>query len=182
VGFSQNYSEWVDRLLGHGGEWLGKLRPTEPLTGYAGQLPLIRQATDVELSGGKPVAPLFAAIRAGLFYQYDALADAEETLRPLSGDLAAYWQAMVFRRAGEFELARNCGRSAGELPFFTKLHQTASVFSAIIARQYTWDPYLFTGLCEQHRFGDDSLSEELIKLQRAEFEEVFDYTWRHSAL
>ena len=177
--FSKHYSELVERLLGHG-ERFGKLRPTEPLDGYAGQLPLIRQATDAELSGGKSVTPLFPAIRAGLFYQFDELAEAQRILRPLTGDLADYWRGMICRRAAEFELARDWGRSAGELPFFTKLHQMASAFSSIVARQYTWDPYLFTGLCEADRFGDDSLTVELTRLQRVEFEAAFDYTWRQS--
>ena len=175
------YSEFVERLLGHGeGEWLRKLHPAEPLKGYAGELLLIRQATDAELSGDRPTGPHFSAIRAALFYFFDALPEAEQVLRPLSGELSAYWRGMVWRRIPDFEVARNEHRQAGELPIFRKMHQASSAFSPVMARQYTWDPYLFTGLCEQHKFGEESLADELVRLQRVEFEALFDYTWRRN--
>jgi len=47
-----------------------------------------------------------------------------------------------------------------------------------MAKQSSWDPYLFVGECEQHRFGGDSDVTELVRLQRAEFDVVFDYCWR----
>ncbi len=49
-----------------------------------------------------------------------------------------------------------------------------------MGRQVSWDPYLFTGQCEQAAHGAPELAEELGKLQRAEFEIAFDYTWRQS--
>jgi hypothetical protein len=49
-----------------------------------------------------------------------------------------------------------------------------------MARQSSWDPYLFTGQCEQARFGAEELVAEMAKLQRAEFEVLFDYCWRQS--
>jgi hypothetical protein len=51
-----------------------------------------------------------------------------------------------------------------------------------MARQSSWDPYLFTGQCEQARFGDHELVKELAALQRVEFEVLFDYCWRESGL
>ena len=54
--------------------------------------------------------------------------------------------------------------------------------SAVMARQSNWDPFLFTGECEQAHFGETESLPELITLQRAEFEVLFDYCWRQSAL
>jgi hypothetical protein len=51
-----------------------------------------------------------------------------------------------------------------------------------MARQPSWDPYLFTGQCEQARFGDTELLPELVALQHAEFEGLFGYCWRKSGL
>ena len=49
-----------------------------------------------------------------------------------------------------------------------------------MARQSNWDPYLFTGECEQARFGETESLKELATLQRLEFEALFDYCWRQS--
>lgn len=175
------YCELVDEfLIQSNEESLKRLHPSEPLGGHAVELPRIRQATDAELGGGRPVGPLFPAVRAGLFYRYDALGEAHSLVQELPGELAAYWHGMIHRRETDFDNARYWFRRAGELPIFESLHQAASGFSAVMARQFNWDPYLFTGLCEQEKYGDDSLKGELVALQRLEFEKVFDYTWRQS--
>ena len=69
-----------------------------------------------------------------------------------------------------------------ELPFFGELHGVASNYSADMARQSNWDPYLFTGECEQARFGETDGLKELAEVQRLEFEVLFDYCWRQSEL
>ena len=57
-----------------------------------------------------------------------------------------------------------------------------SIISSDIARQSNWDPYLFTGACEQARFGETEGLKELSRIQRLEFEILFDYCWRQSEL
>ena len=121
-------------------------------------------------------------MRGGLFYAIDALDDAHAFFQNAKGDLAAYWHGMMHRREGDFENARHWYRRAGALPCFATLHRAASEFSADMARQQNWDPYLFTGECEQARFGAEENVRELVRLQRVEFEGLFDYCWRQSAL
>ena len=175
---SAQYSELVKELLGNESDFLRKLHPKEPLIGYAGELPSIRQATDADLSGGKPVSPLFPLIRAALLYYYDSLPEIHAILRELPGPLVDYWRGMVFRREGEFDNARAAFSRAGELSFFAALHEAATERSALFARQFTWDPYLLTGQSEQFKFGDFELEKELVAVQRVEFRGVLDYTWR----
>jgi len=180
MAYSAEYSELVDELLGHWGDCLKKLHPTEPLSGYAVELAGIRQATDAALSGGKSVGPLFPVVRAALLIYFDSLPETHAHLRNLAGPPVDYWRGILHRREADFDNARIAFSRAGELGFFAKLHEAVSRSSPLFARQFAWDPYLFTGQCEQCKFGETDLEEDLVEIQRIEFRTVFDYTWKRS--
>lgn len=177
----KTYSDLVDRVFLQEG-LLRRLIPTEPLS-----YELVRRiqvADDAAIGGGKVAndAATFALLRGGLLYAADAIHEAHAIFQEAKGDLGAYWHGMMHRREGDFDNARYWFRRAGGLPFFGELHGAASAHSAVMARQSNWDPYLFTGECEQARFGETEGLDELVALQRAEFEVLFDYCWRRSAL
>jgi len=177
----KRYSDFVDRVFLQE-DLLRKLIPTEPSDP---ELVLrIRAADDATLSGDKtPGNPaVFSLIRGALFYAADAIHDAHKIFQDAPGDLGSYWHGMMHRREGDFDNARYWFRRAGVLPFFGTLHRAASEHSSVMARQLNWDPYLFTGECEQARFGETENLKSLSALQRAEFEVLFDYCWRQSAL
>ena len=176
-----SFSDFIDRIFLQDG-LLEKLLPTEPLS--YDLLLRIRAADDAALSGGRAVghAENFALNRGGLLYAVDAIDEAHAIFQEGQGDLAAYWHGMMHRREGDFENARHWYRRAGALPCFAELHRAAGQFSADMSRQENWDPYLLTGACEQARFGAEEGAAELAKLQRAEFEGIFGYTWRQSAV
>ena len=173
------YSEFIDRTL-RAENLLAKLTPSEPLD--RGLARSIRDADDAAVAGEAAItsAPHFALVRGGLLYAVDDLAPAHAIFQEASGDLGAYWHGMMHRREGDFDNARYWFRRAGEQPFFAKLHGAAAAVSADMARQSNWDPYLFTGQCEQVRFGAEELLGEMRGLQRAEFDAIFDYCWRRS--
>ena len=177
----KSYSDFIDRIFLQDG-LLAKLTPTEPLSTTL--LLRVRAADDAAVSGGKAIGDAgdFALVRGGLFYAIDALDDAHAFFQDAQGDLAAYWHGMLHRREGDFENARYWYRRAGVLPCFAALHRAASEFSADMARQANWDPYLLTGECEQARFGAEESVAQLVKLQRVEFDGLFDYCWRQSAV
>jgi hypothetical protein len=170
------YSDFVDRILLQP-KLLEKLCPTEPLS--YDLLQRVREADDATITGvtEKTAAPEAALIRAGLFYAVDALDPAHRIFQDEKSDLGSYWHGMMHRREADFDNARYWFRRSGRLPFFPKLHRAAGEEWSLANRQPDWDPYLFTGECEQARFGAET-GAELAPVQRAEFHAIFDYTWR----
>jgi hypothetical protein len=172
------YSEWVDRIL----RSEGLLRSLFPKDISDRELwRRLKAADDATLAGGEiGLQEAFAVVRGGLLYALDDLDGCHEFFQNTANDLVGYWHGMKHRRGGDFDNARSWFRRTGVLPFFDTLHSRASEISSDAAKQFSWDPYLFTGACEQHRFGDDSEVRDLVRLQRAEFDVVFDYTWRQA--
>jgi hypothetical protein len=155
-----------------------RLRPGEP--GSTDTILRARNATEPELTGGAILADADypRLIRAGLLYAYDALDESHRIVQQIGSVHAAYWHGMLHRREGDFENARYWFRRTGRLGLFGEMHARAAEVSPLMARQENWDPYLFVGQCEQARFGGDVDQKELIKLQRIEFDVMFDYLWR----
>ncbi len=173
------YSDFIERLLLNP-DLFRKLTPSEPLSW---ELPgKIRDTADSVLTGGATIsdARIFALVRGGLFYASDDLDSAHRIFQDEPGDLGSYWHGMLHRREGDFDNARYWFRRAGLLPCFSKMHAAASEHSATMAKQPTWDAYLFTGACEQVKFGADELLAECVALQRVEFEVLLNYCWRQS--
>jgi hypothetical protein len=177
----KTYSDFVDRIFLKE-DLLRKLIPKESSAPLLARR--IREADDATITGGRVIGEpeTFVLVRGGLFYAVDAIHEAHSVFQDASGDLGSYWHGMMHRREGDFENARYWFRRAGRLAFFDSLHHAASEYSALMARQSNWDPYVFTGECEQARFGAEEGLKELAALQLIEFEGVFDYCWRKSAL
>ena len=175
------YSDFIERVLMREA-LLEKLTPSEPL-----DRELLRRVVDADqttLAGDKAVGdPIaFSLVQGGLFYALDALDEAHKLFQEAKTDVGSYWHGMMHRREADFENARYWFRRAGTLPVFAAMHREACKHSALMARQSNWDPYLFTGQCEQARFGDHDSVKELAALQRAEFDVLFDYCWRQSGV
>ena len=175
------YSDFIERLLLNPDSFR-KLTPTEPVGWeWPGK---IRDAADSVLSGGATIsdARIFALVRGGLFYAVDDLDSAHRIFQDEPGDLGSYWHGMLHHREGDFDNARYWFRRAGRLPCFSKMHDAAREYSPTMAKQTTWDAYLFTGACEQVKFGAEELLAECVALQRVEFEVLLNYCWRQSVV
>ena len=141
----------------------------------------LKDADDATVAGGTIGVPqAFAVVRGALLYALDDLGGCHEFFQNTASDLVGYWHGMMHRREADFDNARYWFRRAGSLPFFDNLHRQTAEISSNMTKQFSWDPYLFTGRCEQHRFGEDSETRELVRLQQVEFEVVFDYSWRQA--
>jgi hypothetical protein len=173
------YSDFIDRLL-PGEGLLRTLVPTETFDYEV--VRRVREADLTALAGNHRIADQksFLLIRGALFYLFDALSEAHTIFQEAKGDLGSYWHGMMHRREADFDNARYWFRRAGALPVFAEIHRAAANHSELMARQTSWDPYVFTGECEQARFGEYGSLEELVALQRVEFDALFDYSWRQS--
>ena len=173
------YSPFIDGILSNT-SLLKRLRPSELADPVA--TIRVRDSTDSQLTNERAITneKLFPLVRVALLYATDAIDESYRMASQISDDTAVYWCGMSHRRAGDFFNARSCFRRVGTHPVFELLHSRASAVSADVAKQWAWDPYLFVGMCEQEKFGDNKHSTELIKLQRIEFETMFDYIWRKS--
>lgn len=142
----------------------------------------VRDADDQAITGGHPISndKMLRLVRGGLLYALDDLDGCHQYFQNDGTDLGSYWHGMMHRREGDFDNARYWFRRSGTLPFFDNLHSQAAVFSPDMAKQNSWDPYLFTGQCEQAKFGAEDDRGEFPRLQRVEFDVVFDYTWRQA--
>jgi len=174
-----HYSPFVDAMIANS-NLLKRLRPSELADPDA--LIRLRETTDATLAEGRSIKNeiLFPLVRAALLYAADSLEESYGIASQIRDDTAVYWCGMIHRREGDFFNARSCFRRVGTHPVFSALHSTASEVSSDVAKQWDWDPYLFVGLCEQEKFGDNRRIPELLKLQRIEFETMLDYIWRKS--
>ncbi len=173
------YSDFVDRIFLNP-DLHRKLHPKEPVSWDFSSR--IREATDEVLTGGAPVrdARVLALVRGALLCAGDVLDAAHRIFQDEPGSLGSYWHGVMHRKEADFDNARYWFRTAGRLPCFDKMHAAAREESPHMARQPSWDPYLFTGLCEQAKFGAEEFTKECLALQRAEFEVLFDYCWRQA--
>lgn len=176
-----SYPDLIERVL-LVEKLLQKLMPTDVIDREVWWR--VRDAEDSQITGGQPIGDpaAFRLVRGGLLYLMDDLEGGHKVFQDATNSLGSYWHGMIHRREGDFDNARYWFRRAGELPFFQALHHVAAEFCADMAKQLNWDPYLFTGLCEQARFGAEDETGELPRLQRAEFDVVFDYCWRQSRI
>ncbi len=170
------YNLFVDRLL-HDPDLLHRLLPAQP--GHFASIQSIRDASDDDLVGApSPAEPAaLVLVRAALFYAHDAIDEAHRLAQDGKDDAASYLHGMIHRREGDFDNARYWFRRTGALGFFADLHRVVARLSPDMAKQTTWDPYLFTGLCEQDKFGDDSHRAELLAMQRCEFDAFLQSVW-----
>jgi len=171
------YADFIDMLLRDEG-LLRKLHPVECPDIQA--LLKIRGYTARELAGARDLkdAVYGELLKCALLFLVDAMDEAHRVVQEMSGDDAAYWHGMIHRREGDFDNARYWFRRAGALPWFGALHSEVSKVSGLFASQSQWDPYLFTGQCEQEKFGAEELRDDLVRIQRIEFMHAMDYVWR----
>lgn len=170
------FAPFIDKLLLRN-DVLQVLQPKEPLFWKLSDE--FRGLSDSDLAAGREIlnSEQFALVRGGVLYALDEIDAAHRIFQDVGSSEGSYWHGMMHRREGDFDNARYWFRRAGRLANFAEMHESARLASSNMGKQETWDPYLFTGLCEQARFGAEELVPECRHLQRAEFDGMFQRAW-----
>jgi hypothetical protein len=126
-----------------------------------------------------------SACRAGLWLFFDFLDEAHTISQNLHTPESSYWHALVHRREPDHSNAAYWFRRVGTHPVFEPLRVAAANLAAsappqaeFLSRQQHWDPFAFNDLCEVSDADTAPCNELCRRVQRVEWELLFDYCHR----
>ena len=118
---------------------------------------------------------MMAACRAGLWLAFDFLDESHTISQGLETPEGSYWHAILHRREPDAWNSKYWWRRVGNHPVFAQLAEQAARLG-----WRAWDPAAFVDACEEER-GSGSERERLLReVQRAEWELLFAWCYRHS--
>jgi hypothetical protein len=129
---------------------------------------------------GRPVVAraAAAACRAGLYLLHDCLDEAHTLSQDLSTAEGSFWHAIMHRREPDYPNAKYWFRRVGEHPIFRALAGDAAELG-YLGTGMDWEPFVFVDHCEE-LCGKGGEEETLRRVQRAEWELLFEYCFRRA--
>lgn len=121
---------------------------------------------------------------AGLWLLHDFLDESHKISQELNTPTGSYWHGIMHRREPDYWNSKYWFRRVGDHPVFKPLHGDAANLTAaagapkdaaFLTRQSAWDPLAFADLCERAAKGTSPLEDLCRKIQRREWELLFDY-------
>jgi hypothetical protein len=120
-----------------------------------------------------------AACRAGLWLLHNYIGEAHSISQDLDTPEGSYWHALVHRREPDFANCKYWFRRVGTHPIYEDLAKVAAELGFGGAGT-TWDPIAFVDACELGLKNGGKAAEICRRVQRAEWELLFDYCWRRA--
>lgn len=178
------YGPVVDSLL----ETAGCMPLDAGAPAAAGQR--LRTLAPADLFGGCAVADSAAAAAclSALWLRHNHLDESHRLSQGIPSAEGSFWHAIMHRREGDYPNAKYWFRRVGDHPVFAALREAAGTIAprgdeaavCAIAAQAAWDPFAFVDLCEAAVAAgrpDDPLG---CRVQRVEWELLFDHCWRRA--
>lgn len=120
-----------------------------------------------------------AACLAGLWLYHDFLDESHEISQEIRTPTGSYWHGIMHRREPDAANAAYWFRRVGEHPVFTALADEAALLG-LRPKSGRWDPLAFIDLCGQHRDTGSAEEQMLRRVQRREWELLFDWCARQA--
>jgi hypothetical protein len=119
------------------------------------------------------------ACLAGLWLYHDFLDESHALSQDIDTPTGSYWHGIMHRREPDASNAAYWFRRVGDHPIFAELAAEARALG-LRAASARWDPFAFIDLCEKHRGSGAPEEDTLRRVQRREWELLFDYCYRQA--
>jgi hypothetical protein len=134
-------------------------------------------------------ADMARACLAGLWLYHDFLDESHTISQDIATPSGSYWHGIMHRREPDPSNSKYWFHRVGAHAIFPALHEAAAALAAEAKHTLAaslidgaeWDPFAFVDLCERARGRGDMLEEFCRKVQRAEWELLFDHCHRRAA-
>lgn len=186
-----NYSSAVASILGtaDAGKRLMPLAPKGPVSD--GGLDLLRKTPPESLlEGAKSGSNTYLNCTLSALYLYFSALDESHTIsQDIPNTTGSWLHGIMHRQEPDFSNAKYWFRRVGDHELFPtlradvlrlSLHDDALI--AAIEGRSEWDPFWFVDQVEKavHGGGSNALESDLKKIQRLEWQLVFDYSYRRA--
>jgi hypothetical protein len=170
------YGPAVAELLGE-----DRTSPLGPGTPNRAARPKLAALTAESLLAPRAVADadMARACLAGLWLYHDFLDESHTISQDVGTATGSYWHGILHRREPDAGNAGYWFRRVGEHPVFVPLAEEARALGLQL-RSGRWDPFAFIDLCEKHRDRGTPEEDTLRRVQRREWELLFDWCHRHA--
>ncbi len=121
-------------------------------------------------------ATMARACLAGLWLYHDFLDESHTISQDIATTTGSYWHGLMHRREPDAGNSAYWFRRVGEHPIFADLAAEARALRLKVGSR--WDPFAFIDLCEEHRGRKTPEEDTLRRVQRREWELLFDFCYR----
>jgi hypothetical protein len=193
---SENCSDSVEFDVGQYGPACGQLLTGDRLCDLGpgipdtARQPLLAELDDSTLFPSRTIVDrnMVAACYAGLWLLHGFLDKSHRISQGIPTATGSYWHGIMHRREPDAANAKYWFQRVGKHPVFEPLGQAARRLAnqqphapAFLARQTAWDPFAFIDLCEAARRGDSDNQRLCRQLAQAEWELLFDFSYRKAS-
>jgi hypothetical protein len=132
-----------------------------------------------EMVRAADLAPL---VQCGLFLYLSCLDEAHQIAQEIKSATGGYWHGIMHRQEPDFDNAAYWFRRVERHEIFAALREEAVRILPDRFGAAQWDPFAFIDACQEvHRRPDGKLERALQEIQRAEWQLLFDYSYRRAA-
>lgn len=130
-----------------------------------------------------------SACCAALWLYHDFFDESHRLSQEIETPTGSYWHGILHRREPDADNAKYWFRRVGQHPVFAPLQEAAAELcreaqpgraAEFLVTQAAWEPFCWIDLCEAVRSGRAAGDDLCRRIQLAEWQLLFDYSFRHA--